>query len=133
MILKQVKSNCPFREIWSISTIRETPDKEDEDAEKPQFASLRKGQFIENITLEDAMELFKLPRELGDYEDKKMVAAIGRFGPYIRHDSKFVSIPKGEDPLDITFDRAVELIEEKRKADRENSSKISRKTLKFKC
>jgi DNA topoisomerase-1 len=97
----------------------ETPDKEDEEAEKPKFASLRKGQFIESITLDDAMELFKLPRELGDYEDKKMVAAIGRFGPYVRHDSKFVSIPKGEDPLDITADRAIELIEEKRKVDRE--------------
>ena len=99
--------------------IGETPDKEDEEAEKPQFASLRKGQFIESITLEDALELFKLPRELGDYEDQKVVAAIGRFGPYIRHDGKFVSIPKGEDPLDITADRAIELIEEKRKADRE--------------
>ncbi|WMN07242.1 type I DNA topoisomerase [Marivirga arenosa] len=97
----------------------ETPDAEDENAEKPQFASLRKGQFIESITLEDALELFKLPRDLGEYEDKKMVAAIGRFGPYVRHDGKFVSIPKGEDPLDITADRAIELIEAKRKADRE--------------
>ncbi|SMG40604.1 DNA topoisomerase-1 [Marivirga sericea] len=97
----------------------ETPDKEDEEAEKPKFASLRKGQFIESITLDDAMELFKLPRDLGEYEDQKMVAAIGRFGPYVRHDGKFVSIPKGEDPLDITADRAIELIEEKRKADRE--------------
>lgn len=97
----------------------DTPDPDDENAEKPTFASLRKGQFIENITLEDALELFKLPRELGDYEEQKVVAAIGRFGPYIRHDGKFVSIPKGEDPLDISLERSIELIEEKRKADRE--------------
>ncbi len=90
-----------------------------EGEEKPEYASLRKGQFIENITLEDAMELFKLPREVGDFEDKKMVAAIGRFGPYIRHDSKFYSIPKDEDPLSVTPERAVEIIEAKRKADAE--------------
>ena len=90
-----------------------------EGEEKPEYASLRKGQFIENITLEDALELFKLPREVGEYEGKNMVAAIGRFGPYIRHDSKFYSIPKEEDPLSITADRSVEIIEAKRKADAE--------------
>ncbi len=90
---------------------------EEEGAEKPQYASLKKGQFLENITLEDALELFKLPRQLGEYEEKVVVAAIGRFGSYIRHDSKFVSIPKDKDPLEITFDEAVELIEAKRKSD----------------
>lgn len=95
----------------------ETPD--DEDGEKPQYASLRKGQFIESITLEDALELFKLPRDIGEYEDKKMVAAIGRFGPYIRHDGKFFSLPKEDDPLEVGEERAIEIIEAKRKADRE--------------
>lgn len=92
---------------------------EEEGAEKPQYASLRKGQFLENITLEEALELFKLPRQLGEYEEKVVVAAIGRFGPYIRHDGKFVSIPKDKDPLEITYDEAIELIEAKRKSDAE--------------
>ncbi|MCG8476419.1 MAG: type I DNA topoisomerase [Cytophagales bacterium] len=96
-----------------------TPDPEDENAEKPQYASLRKGQFLESITLEDALELFKLPRDIGLYEDKKMVAAIGRFGPYIRHDGKFVSLGKEYDPLTVDADTAIMLIEAKRKADRE--------------
>ncbi len=91
---------------------------EDEEAEKPQFASLRKGQSIESITMEEALELFKLPRQLGEYEDKVVTAAIGRFGPYIRHDNKFVSIPKGEDPLEISYERGIELIELKREEDR---------------
>ncbi len=97
--------------------IGETSD--DENAEKPKYASLKKGQFIENITLEEALELFKLPRQVGEFEDKVMTAAIGRFGPYIRHDGKFVSIPKDLDPLDITIDQSIELILAKRKADAE--------------
>ncbi len=84
---------------------------------KPRFATLKRGQSIETITLEEALELFKLPRDLGQYEDKKVVANIGRFGPYVQHAGKFVSIPKGEDPLEITLERAVELIEAKRAAD----------------
>jgi DNA topoisomerase I len=87
-----------------------------EDEEK-QFASLRAGQNIETITLEEALELFKLPRDVGQYEGKKMTAAIGKFGPYIRHNDSFVSIPKELDPLAITFEQAVELIEAKRLAD----------------
>jgi DNA topoisomerase I len=89
----------------------------DQEDEEKQFASLKKGQFIENITLEDALELFKLPRDVGQFEDKKIVAAIGRFGPYIRHDSKFVSLGKEFDPLSITEDEAIELIQAKREAD----------------
>ena len=89
-----------------------------EEEEKPTFASLRKDQLMETITLEDAFELFKLPRTIGDFENKTVVAAVGRFGPYIRHDSKFVSIPKDKDPLDITLDEAIELIEKKREQDR---------------
>ncbi len=88
-----------------------------EGEEKPQYASLRHGQFLDNVTLEDALELFKLPREVGEFEEKPMVAAIGRFGPYIRHDGKFVSIKKEQDPLTITADEAIQLIQEKREAD----------------
>jgi DNA topoisomerase I len=95
--------------------IGENPD--DNGGEKPKFASLRPGQFIENITLENAMELFKMPRDLGMFEEKNVVVNIGRFGPYVLHDKKFVSIPKGEDPYEITFERAVELIEAKRVSD----------------
>ncbi|MCC9135195.1 type I DNA topoisomerase [Pontibacter silvestris] len=90
-----------------------------ETEEKPVYASLRKGQFIENLTLEDALELFKLPRIVGNFEDKDMIAAIGRFGPYIRHDSKFYSLPKTLDPLSVTPEEAIELIQAKRKADAE--------------
>ena len=87
--------------------------------EKPRFASLRSGQFIENITLEEALELFKLPRVVGQYEDNEIVAAIGKFGPYIRHDGKFVSLGKELDPLQVTLEQSIELIEAKRKADAE--------------
>ena len=97
-----------------------TKEEEKEGKEKPKFASLLKGQTIGSITLEEALELFKLPRDLGLYEDKKVVAAIGRFGPYIRHDGKFASLKKDvDDVMTIELDRAIELIEEKRKADRE--------------
>lgn len=88
-----------------------------EGEEKPQYASLRHGQFLDNVTLEDALELFKLPREVGLFEEKPMVAAIGRFGPYIRHDGKFVSIKKEQDPHTITEDEAVQLILDKRESD----------------
>lgn len=90
-----------------------------EEGEKPQFASLRSGQHLETITLEEALDLFKLPRDLGEYEDKKVSVAIGRFGPYIRHDNKFVSLEKDvDDPYTIKLDRAIELIEAKREKDR---------------
>lgn len=85
--------------------------------EKPLFASLLPGQSIASITLEDALKLFELPREVGQYEGKKVVAAIGRFGPYIRFDGKFVSIPKTLTPQGISLDEAVALIEEKRTKD----------------
>ncbi len=97
---------------------------EDEEVEKPKFASLQKGQHIETITLEEAIRLFDLPRDLGLYEDKKVVVGIGRFGPYVRHDGKFVSLKKGiDDPLEIELSRAIELIKEKRKADKEKHIK----------
>ncbi|MGL4493893.1 MAG: topoisomerase C-terminal repeat-containing protein, partial [Tannerellaceae bacterium] len=93
--------------------------KEKEKEDKPKFATLLKGQSIETITLEEALKLFDLPRTVGEFEGKVVVAAIGRFGPFIRHDAKFVSIPKGYDPLSITLDEAIALIEAKRKADSE--------------
>ena len=89
-----------------------------EEEEKPTFASLRKTQSIESITLEEALELFKLPREIGEFESKDMTVAVGRFGPYIRHDGKFYSLSKADDPLEITAERAVEIIEAKREADK---------------
>ena len=83
--------------------------------EKPQFASLQKGQSIETISLEEALKLFDLPRDLGEFEDKKVIVGIGRFGPYIRHDGIFVSLKKDiDDPMTVTIERAIELIEEKR-------------------
>ena len=103
----------------ALAQLGESPDPEDENAEKPVFASLRKGQAIESITLEEALELFKLPRNVGTYEDSDLVIGIGRFGPYVKHKSKFVSIPKTIDPLEITEAEAIELVEAKRKADRE--------------
>jgi len=90
-----------------------------ETGEKPVYASLRKGQFIESLSLEEAMDLFKLPRIVGMYEDKEMITAIGRFGPYIRHEGKFYSLPKTLDPMTLTAEEAIELITAKRKADAE--------------
>jgi DNA topoisomerase-1 len=84
---------------------------------KPKFAALRPGQFIENMTLEDALELLKMPRNMGTFEDLPVVINIGRFGPYVLHDKKFVSIPKEEDPYVLTPERAIELIQAKRIAD----------------
>ncbi|MFV0345609.1 MAG: type I DNA topoisomerase [Bacteroidales bacterium] len=93
--------------------------------EKPTFAKLRNGQHIETITLEEALDLFKLPRQLGDYEGKVVTIGIGRFGPYVRHDNKFVSLEKDvDDPMTIDFDRAVELIENKREKDRKALIKV---------
>ncbi len=91
----------------------------DETEEKPLYASLRNGQSIETITLEESLELFKLPKKIGFFEDKDMTVAIGKFGPYIRHNSAFYSLPKGIDPLDVTEEQAIELIIEKRKKDAE--------------
>ena len=76
-----------------------------------------KRQSIETITLEEALKLFDLPRTLGEYEGKVVVAAIGRFGPFIRHDGKFVSIPKTSNPYSITLDEAILLIQDKRQKD----------------
>ncbi len=88
-----------------------------EDEEKPRFASLQKGQSMATITLDEALRLFEFPRVLGDYEDKEVTVAIGRFGPYVRHDGKFVSIPDSMAPAAVSLDEAIALIEEKRQAE----------------
>ena len=87
--------------------------------EKPQFASLLKGQSMATITLEEALKLFEFPRLIGDYEGLEVTVAIGRFGPYIKHDGKFTSIPKGIAPAGITIDEAISIIEEKRRQEKE--------------
>lgn len=88
-----------------------------EDEEKPLFASLGPDQTLSNITYEQAMDLFKLPKEIGEYEGEAVEVNNGRFGPYVKYGKKYVSLDKGEDPLDVTFDRAMELIKAKEKAD----------------
>ncbi|MDN5211502.1 type I DNA topoisomerase [Fulvivirgaceae bacterium BMA12] len=97
---------------------------ENDDDPKPKYASLRTGQFIESITLEDALELFKLPRDIGEFEGEMMIAAIGKFGPYVRHNGKFFSIGKDQDPLSISVEEAIELIKAKRIADAEKFIKV---------
>jgi len=88
-----------------------------EDEEKPRFATIKANQSIETITLEDALELFKLPFNLEPYEDKELSVGLGRFGPYVKWGEQFVSIPKGEDPLTVDQERAIEIIKEKQEAD----------------
>lgn len=86
---------------------------ENEEDEKPRYASLRSGQMIESITLEEALDLFKLPFQLENYEGKELSVGVGRFGPYIKWGDSFISLPKGEDPLSVNLERAIELINEK--------------------
>ncbi|MCE2711251.1 MAG: type I DNA topoisomerase [Cryomorphaceae bacterium] len=90
---------------------------EQEDGQKAQFASLQKEQSINSITLEEALKLFELPRILGTFEDADIKVNIGRFGPYVQHGKSFTSIPKGEDPMEVTLERAIELVNEKRAED----------------
>ncbi len=111
-ILAQMSRFGPVVQIGS----REEVEKLGEDA-KPQFSGLKVGQSIESITLEEAMELFKLPLTLGHYLEKEIVIASGRFGPYIKFDEKFISLPKGQDPTTVTMEQAQELIDEKIKSD----------------
>src|ERR1700749_3594257 len=84
---------------------------------KPKFSSLRKDQRLDTITFQEAMDLFKLPRVVGMFEDKEMVVAVGRFGPYVRNNSIFVSLKKEDDPMTVTADRCIELILAKRQAE----------------
>ena len=88
-----------------------------DEEEKPHFAALKRDQSIETITLEEALDLFKLPLTLGEYEGEQVYVNAGRFGPYVKFGEAFISLPKGEDPLEVDLDRAIELIKEKQKAD----------------
>lgn len=94
-----------------------------EEEEKPQFASLLPNQTLNTITLEEALDLFKLPRNLGEYEGKVVKANVGRFGPYIQHDGKFVSL-KEDDPMEVNLSRAIELIEQKKEEDAKKMIKV---------
>ena len=94
-----------------------------EDKEKPRFAQLPKDKGMNTITLEEALELFKLPRTLGEYEGSEVIIGTGRFGPYILHKKKYVSIPKDEDPMSITIDAAIQLIDEKRQQEQKSHLK----------
>ncbi len=94
-----------------------------QDEDKPKFAQMKKGQSLETITLEEALDLFSLPRTLGEYEDKEVSVGTGRFGPYVKHNGKYVSIPSTKDPMQLTLAEAIELIEAKRKAEKEKHLK----------
>ena len=100
-----------FGPMAQIGTTEEMGD------EKPQYASLQKGQSMETITLEETIKLFELPKSLGEFENEDIVVAIGRFGPYIKFGDKYVSLERSDNPMDITLDRAIELIKAKQKAD----------------
>lgn len=95
-----------------------------DDEEKPRYASLRPGQMIETITFEEALDLFKLPKKVGEFEGKEMTVAIGRFGPYIRHNNAFYSLPKDVDPHGVTTETAIKIIQDKRQRDLEKIVKV---------
>jgi DNA topoisomerase-1 len=98
-----------------------------DEEEKPKYAKLKSNQSIETISLDEAMELFKLPRSLGEFEGQEVTVSIGRFGPYIAHDKKFYSLSKNFDPYVITLEKAIPIIEEKRKAKDERTIKVFEK------
>ena len=108
-----------FVKIGRYGPIAQLGDTESE--EKPKFAGLKKDQSIETVTLEDALELFKFPRSIGEFEEKEMTVAIGRFGPYVKHNSLFFSLSKTDNPMSVTRERAIEIIEAKRQKDKENT------------
>ena len=106
-----------YAKIGRYGAIVQIGDTESE--EKPRFAGLQKGQSLETITLEEALKLFEYPRHLGEYEGEEITVAIGRFGPYVKHNKLFYSIKKDYNPASLTLDEAIDIIEAKRKADRE--------------
>jgi len=97
---------------------------EAEEDEKPRFASLKKGQSMDDLDLAEALKLFDFPRSIGSYEDAELTVAIGRFGPYVKHKSAFYSLAKTDDPASVDVDRAIELIEEKRKKESERIIRV---------
>ena len=94
-----------------------------DDTEKPRFSQLPSDKSIETITLEEALELFKLPRTIGEYEGSDVVIGAGRFGPYVMHNKKYVSLPKGTDPMKVTLEEAIQLIGEKREQEQKRHIK----------
>jgi DNA topoisomerase-1 len=110
-----------YAKIGRYGTIIQIGSADDE--EKPRFAQMHKGQSMESITLEEALELFKLPRTVGTFEDTDVVIGTGRFGPYVLHNKSYVSLPKDADPMTITLEEAIKLIEDKRKAEKERHIK----------
>ena len=117
------KSGKPvFVKIGRFGPVVQIGSADDED--KPRFSQLPTGKSMETITLEEALELFKLPRTLGQFEGSDVVIGAGRFGPYVLHDKKYTSIPKGEDPLTITLDAAINLIQKKRLQEAQRHLKI---------
>ena len=116
------KTNRPvFVKIGRFGPVAQIGTADDKD--KPQFAQLPADKSLETITLEEALELFKLPREVGEYEGTKVTIGAGRFGPYVLHNRKYVSIPKEEDPMSITLEKAIELINEKRESEQKRHLK----------
>jgi DNA topoisomerase-1 len=95
----------------------------DDKNEKPKFAKLNKDQRLETITLEEALKLFELPKNIGIFENEEVVVAIGKFGPYLRHKSNFYSLSKTDDPMNINLERAIEIINEKK--EKENKKVIN--------
>jgi len=114
-----------FVKIGRYGALAQIGETDTED--KPQFAGLKKGQSIETVTLEEVLELFKFPRRVGIYEEEEMSVAIGRFGPYVLHNKKFYSLGKEDDPIDVTAERAIEIIEEKRQKEIDNTIKVFEK------
>lgn len=106
-----------YAKIGRYGTLIQVGDTNNE--EKPKFASMKKGQSIETITLEEALSLFSLPRTVGKYDGKEVIVSIGKFGPYVRLDNKFYSLSKSDDPYDIDLKRCIEIIEVKREAEQE--------------
>lgn len=109
-VLVQITRYGPVVQIGTMEEVGEEG--------KPKFANMRSGQSMETITYEEAMKLFEFPKVIGNYEEKEVLVAVGRFGPYVKFDEKFISIPKGTDPIDVTLEDAIELIEKKRDEDK---------------
>ncbi len=115
---KDPKSGKPvIVRIGRFGPLAQIGETNEETGEKATFASLRKEQSIETITLADALDLFKLPMNLGSYKDKEVIIGVGRFGPYVKWGEQYISIPRSEDPLKVDMDRAIALIGEKEMAD----------------
>jgi DNA topoisomerase-1 len=106
-----------FVRIGRFGPLAQIGESTDDENDKPKFASLRKEQSIETITLEEALDLFKLPLNVGNYKENEVVIGIGRFGPYVKWGEQFISIPRGTDPMSVDLDRAIEIIHEKEVAD----------------